>query len=1027
MLWPVILHGASGANSRPVPAHSEYLVDAWETEAGLPQNSVTAIAQTPDGYLWLGTFNGLVRFDGVRFTVFDAANTGALASSRIIHLLVDRRGQLWILSEFGDVTILREGGFHSFGARQEIRGTIQHLNESDDGTVWFGDNEGGVYAWRDGKMEMVFAQKESGRVITICPEGNTLWVAQRRAFGIWREGRYQWLESMDNRGDAPVESLQRARSGGVWAAGRSLGLVRFQNAERKESAPPFPVSSVMTRKLHEDARGQIWMAMEGQGLLRFHREHGWTVFQRAEGLSHLVLRTLYEDHEGSIWIGTDGGGLNRLRPRVFRVVSPHGMGDEVLSVTEATDGAVWLGLNYQGLIRKVNGRFEPVTFPPHLGLESSVWTVLADGAGGVWTSDNAGGLLRWKEGKFERFMNSQVQRRVYLRALLMDREGSIWAGELGGLMQFKEGSDPLFRYFGRADGLPHEDIRALAEDDRGRLFIATNGGGLVVRENEKFSTWGKEHGLSDNHVWSLAIDSSGNGTVWVGTFGGGLNRFQAGKFTHVGGARGLPARVINSLIEDHLGYLWVGSMQGIFRVKLDDLNAFAEGRVSELNYRRFDGSDGMGSMECSGGLQPAAWRTRDNHLWFATIQGVAVVDPANLPLNSKPPPVVIEEVLVHVPQKTGTSTTGPRDQNHASRDLWSERKLADSSLKRPEQPEILVPPGAGRLEIHYTGLSFAAPQRVRFKYQMEGLDPDWVDAETRRVAYYPYLPPGHYRFRVSACNNDGIWNEAGTNLSFHVQPHWWQTIWFRAALVVLAGGLVLGLYESRIRRLTRARVAQELMSRRLIESQEQERKRIAAELHDSLGQNLLIIKNRAVIGLSKAQETEKEAGEQLHEISRMASQALEEVRSISHDLRPYQLDRLGLTKAIKALVQKVSQAANLPMAIDLDPIDRLLSPEFEINLYRVVQESLNNLVKHSGARSARVAIRKGAAKLWLTIEDDGKGFFYAETIGASPQGFGLSGIAERVRILGGKLTYDAAPGRGTRVIIEIPIAQQHEP
>jgi signal transduction histidine kinase len=375
--------------------------------------------------------------------------------------------------------------------------------------------------------------------------------------------------------------------------------------------------------------------------------------------------------------------------------------------------------------------------------------------------------------------------------------------------------------------------------------------------------------------------------------------------------------------------------------------------------------------------------------------------------------VVIEEVVLNDQLVSGQGPEGSGPNGPAAGSASSGADL-HSRLS-------IVPPGAHRLEFRFTGLSLVAPEKVRFRYRLDEFDRDWIEAGMRRTAYYTSIPPGRYRFRVIACNNDGVWNHTGASLALVVQPQWWQTWWFRAVAALGLAGLVFGWYERRLLRLRREHAAQTAFAHRLIDSQEEERKRIAAELHDSLGQDLLVIKNRALLGLREPATTAS-ATEQLGEISRMASHSLEEVRQISRNLRPYQIDRLGLTKALQAMADNMSRASGLPCAVQVIALDGLLPPQFEIHFYRIAQELLNNVVKHSDASQCRMSVQHQDGRIILSVEDDGRGFQLPSSPAQepSPRGLGLNDIAERVRILGGTWNCDSRPGHGTRWRIEIP-------
>jgi signal transduction histidine kinase len=339
---------------------------------------------------------------------------------------------------------------------------------------------------------------------------------------------------------------------------------------------------------------------------------------------------------------------------------------------------------------------------------------------------------------------------------------------------------------------------------------------------------------------------------------------------------------------------------------------------------------------------------------------------------------------------------------------------------------VTVSSGLHRLEIHYAGLSFTAPERVRFRYRLEGFEKDWVNAGTRRAAYYTKVPPGRYRFQVLACNNDNVWNETGASIGVLVEPLFWQTAWFRVAAVLCAAGLAIALYEVRVLSLKRRQATQESFSRSLIESQENERKRMAAELHDGLGQSLLVVKNYTAMALKEPTLPEK-TQKQLREISDSASASIDEVRSIARALRPYQLDRFGLTKTLEDTAETVTRAGDLEIKAEIENIDGFFSADVEISIYRIAQESLNNVVKHSRASTARLQVRKEDSAIRMTIEDNGVGFDYDAVINRSSSGFGLANLRERVRLLGGTLKIETSPGKGTCLAVNIPRKSNRQP
>jgi signal transduction histidine kinase len=430
----------------------------------------------------------------------------------------------------------------------------------------------------------------------------------------------------------------------------------------------------------------------------------------------------------------------------------------------------------------------------------------------------------------------------------------------------------------------------------------------------------------------------------------------------------------------------MSSNRGIYRASLAQLDDFADGKIDRINSVSYGKQDGLLNIECNGGRQPAGYKMTDGTLWFPTQAGVAVIDPQQISINQQPPPVVIEKCLLQ-------------------REDLGFREL------------IEVKPGQENLEIHYSGLSFINPEQVGFKYKLEGLDRDWINAGARRVAYYSYIPPGEYTFKVIAANRDRVWSTAAATLKIVVIPPFWRTWWFTTLVGLAIAGSAFLTYRRRLEKMKRAHAAQETFSRQLIESQETERKRIAGELHDSLGQNLLVIKNRAMLGTIRSEENH-ELKEQFDLISTSASQALSEVRQIAYNLRPYQLEQLGLTQTIDAMIENSAAATSIRFTTNITPIDGLLSEESEINVYRIIQEGINNVIKHSNATEVRIDIKRIEQAIQITVEDNGRGFAVERT-SSSNRGFGLTGISERVKMIGGTHTIESTVGQGTTLTIKV--------
>ena len=941
-----------------------YLVQSWEVNQGLPQGSVLALVQTHDRYLWAGTFGGLARFDGISFTTFDSGTTPGLLSNRVVALCEDRRGSLWIGTGEGGVSEYRDGVFLAYSEKDGLPSNkIRAIVADPAGDVWIATLKGVVR--RHAGSFTVFPSANDVVSLGIGRAGAIL-AGTNTGISEVRDGRLVRLYDLSH----PALAVYQDRSGALWA-GTGEGLYWLENGREQ----PTPVTGEV-RQIVEDHAGVLWVG-SSTGLWR-RDGGGWNKFTGADGLSENWVRSIVEDSEGNIWAGTNSRGLNRLEKGAVTTIGI-GVGlatENTVPVLEDRVGAIWFGLNCGGLVRYEAGAYRVYTEKDGLA-SNCVWSLWQDRRGALWAGTRSG-VTRIFEGKLQTYTheNSGLTDN-WVTAIFEDRDGALWIGTGNGLNRLKDG---VFTAYHRYDGLADDDVRFITEDPHGVLWFGATGGMSSLCDGH-FTTYTRSNGLPHDFVRAIHFDRSG--TMWIGTYGGGLARFRDGRFRYFNTSNGLDENIGSRILEDGQGNLWLIGNHGIHRVAIRSLNDFADGRAPSYNVVSYDASDGMKSAECNGGGSPAGWRGRDGRLWFPTQRGVAVISPEAIAANTQEPAVWIEHVLV-------------------------DRAPVANSRR------ISIPPGSSDLEIHYTGLSFSAPEKVLFQYQLHGIDRDWVDAGARRTVYYTHLPPGHYRFQVIAANGAGAWNRAGAALDVSVEPALWQTLWFRALFAVLLIGAAGYAFRRRIHTMERAAAQQAAYARQLIASQESERQRIAAELHDSLGQTLAIIKNRAAMSL-KEPENHTRMREQVDEIAEAASHALHEVREIAYDLRPFQIDRLGLRASIETMVAKVAGTLNTRFRTDVDDIDGLLAPEERIHVYRIVQEAVNNVLKHADAKEANIRMKRVADGIEITVKDDGKGF-----AGARPaSGFGLNGMAERAQILGGKLVVNSEPGRGTMVRISM--------
>jgi signal transduction histidine kinase/ligand-binding sensor domain-containing protein len=971
---------------------------------------VNAITQARDGYLWLGVVNVLVRFDGARFTTIGTAEQ--FNQSQIVTLYEDRHGALWIGTSGGGLTRYHQGRFTNYTTQKGLaHNLVSAFAEDGAGQLWIG-TKAGLLRWTDGQFITLTSKNglPHDQILSLrADEQGALWIATAGG-GLcqYRNEKFIHLPSEDVGGHLTLLALTN-RAKRVWQARDDTLHLRLEgwrvvllNARD---------SSVVARRAVWVARqtsdGAIWLGTYDGGLLRLE-DGRFSAYSRKDALADDAVRALYEDREHNLWVGTMAGGLHRLTPKKLTTYGTEaGLRTEAItSVCEDGQGGLWVANGDSGLAHWRDGRFTPFTADSSLE-HIYVGTVLWSRKGTLWVGSHRGGVMQFSEQK----PASQLRRGDglpinYVRLLFEARDGTLWVGAPDGLSHVQTGQTTTYT---STQGLAGQ-VSALAQDRDDSLWIGTVSAGLQHLKDGRFTRRTVQDGLPSDSIRALHLDREG--VLWIGTKDRGLSRFANGRFCNFSSKNGLSDDTIGQILEDDFGWFYLGSSRGIIRLRRQDLNRFADGKASEYNGVLLGRAEGMDSPMCSSEYSPGCVKSRDGTLWFTTHKGLVQLKPERFRSSASAPPVFVEELVLDGEVVTDTATAVLKPNADFSRQATGAISVA----------RYVVPPGKVNLEFRYTALDFAAPERIRFEYQLEGYDQGWTKAGARRSAHYTRVPPGQYRFRVKAWNNQGAVDEAGGAAWLVVQPHYWQTWWFRAlALLAVAGAGVLA-YHRRVTNLERRRLAQEAFSRQLIESQETERQRIAAELHDSLGQNLLLIKNRAALGLAQVAQP---AGveEQLQNISNAATQAISEVRAIAFALRPYELDRLGLTKAVESMVQKVAETSRVHFATDLDDLAGALSPEEEINLYRIMQEAINNVLKHAGATEVILELKKEPPGLRVSVLDDGRGFDPSarRETAAGQGGFGLSGMAERARLLGGELRVQSAPGRGTRVTVTVPL------
>jgi ligand-binding sensor domain-containing protein len=748
------------------PLH-QYAVDIWTAEQGLPQNSVSALLQTPDGYLWLGTFDGLVRFNGLTFDTFNPVELFQ-ARNKVIVSLASRKAGGFYIATSSVIGVYWQGKFSCISNNEELTNlVVQTIFEDRSGALWIGTKNGGLRQFKDGRIASLTTSQG-------LPHNNVRALAEDRAGDLWvgtekglcqiHQGKMIVYNRENGMRSEYVLSLHIDSAGCLWV-GTLNGGVCYLKDGRLESLPlvknkEYDSVTCMT----SESTGALWMGTL-TGLLQF-RNGRFDFLTSPWAPLAVIIRSLLPDREGNLWVGTNGAGLIRLKDGKFTTYTTEdGLSHHaVMSISGNRQGTFWIGTNGGGLNILREGRFQHLT--SHDGLnDDSIWCVCYDYKGNLWAGSSSSGLNRLRNGKISILTTKDGLYSNEIRALWADPDGSLWVGTRGGLNHI---AGDKVSGFARRDGLSSGEIRSLWGDGKGTLWIGTFGGGLNRLRAGQFKSYRQGRDLPSDYIQSLYVDSAG--ILWIGTNGGGLARMEGDSLFAYSRKDGLPSDNIFQILEDDFGNLWLSYPRGVFRVSRNLMMEYAHNPSPTLQITNYSRFDGLPAADLAGGMQPAGFKDEKGILWFPTMGGLACIDPSKEEKNLLPPLVALEAI-----------------------------KINDQITDGLEVGKF--PPGAGKLEFHYSGLSLQAPEKVRFQYQLVGFDRQWSSAGNQRVAIYTNIPPGDYTFQVKACNNDDVWNENPARYSFTLQPHFYQTWYFYFGCALMAFLLAATVYSLRIRQL----------------------------------------------------------------------------------------------------------------------------------------------------------------------------------------------------------------------------------
>ena len=1022
----VVVVGRAEAGSEPFKGFEQRV---WKTEDGLPQNTVPAIAQTKNGYLWFGTELGLVRFDGLTFTVFDRNNTPELKSNVVDALYADRAGDLWIGTVGGGLTELSEGKFQTFTTKQGLSSdTIRCLQEDSEGNLLIGTDGGGLDSLTNGHFSVFHSEDglADNEVFALAEDGlQNIWVGTHNGLSQFKNGHFRTFSQRDGLPSNYIRSLYSSADGVLWI-GTNSGLARYQNEAIKTYTTLNGLGTNIITAIRSDSAGGLWVGTFGGGINHFSGE-AFTPYKVKDGFPSNDIWSIYRDSDGNLWIGTGGGGLSRLiENSTFSTLGvQQGLSNPVvLPVLEDDQGSLWIGTHGGGLNRYKDGKVTVLTTKD--GLADDRLLSLCEGSDKALWIGTVNGLSRLKDQKITTYRMRDGLPSDAVTASLQDLEGNMWFGTRAGLVRFRNGA---FTTYTTKDGLPANLIRCLYQDRLHRLWIGTSGG-LACLNRGSFTVFDSRNGLSNNVVFALHEDKAG--VLWIGTNGGGLNRLENGKLTAITSRDGLTDDAIFSILEDDSRNLWMSSNRGVSRVRLDSLNAFCARTSNRVPVVSYGKADGMATSECNGSFQPAGWKTRDGRLWFPTMRGVVFVDPTLLHTHALRAPVIESVRIDH-------------------------RQLGVKSA-------IRAVPGQGDLEFQYTAIELGSTQRVRFRYKLEGFDRDWTDAGTRRTAYYTNIPPGPYRFVVSAGGGDGTWTPETTAISFLLTPHFYQTPVFYGLLVAGILVTIFGLHRAHLRDLQlrkrilerhvddrTAELRREIAERRRVEDElltakeaAERASRVKSEFLANMSHEIRTPMN-GIVGMTElalSSDDKEELDTYLEIVKKSADHLLtvindildfSKVESGKCELELLDFDlRDSLADTVRSLEFRAEQkkvriscnvAADVPAIVRADTV----------RLRQVLLNLIGNALKFTdtGAVSLRVRLftdTLGAKLLYFTVSDTGIGipedklnsifdaFSQADssiTRTHGGTGLGLAICSRLVRLMGGEIWVESELGQGS--------------
>jgi signal transduction histidine kinase/ligand-binding sensor domain-containing protein len=971
---------------------SPWAVRVWASD-GLTDRTIVGAALASDGFLWVATSRRLARFDGVHFEEFQLGELAPVGEVRIRAFAASRHGGLWVAIDQGQIIYLGPDGTRVFTDNIPTA-MAEMLIEDDAGNAWISFQRGAVCRITPAGQITTFG-REAGLVEAKCflslGADGRIWFMQNGLIGVFRHERF---EKLNVRGTSASGRLVAAKSGGAWVASTN-GLFRYKEGEplqRVGGASPAPFAGYPSVLL-EDRAGALWIGTVLDGLYRY------TEGGKLERIptSYPEITSLSEDREGNIWVGTVSGGLNRVTPRAISIEGdatglPH---EAVQSICEDAAGVFWAATQNGALVtRTLNGPWQ--TGPAHW--PTGATCVTPDPRGGVWVGTRKRTLHRVHDGNVETWGPDDGLTSHTVGVVVPARDGTVWFGCEGppAVLFLRDGKLHTL-------ALPPGVTRVLAmtEDTEGRIWVGLGSGGLLRVENDQLVD---ATPAARPNAAVRALHAAPDGTLWLGYKGGGIGRLRGGQFTHIRSEHGLFSDAVSHFVPEVGGWLWCGGDDGVFKVRLQALTDFAEGRSRRVQSIHYGAGQGLPTLQVTAKAWGTALRSRDGRIWIPMGPALFVADPARAKEDLAPPPVLVTHVKA--------------DGRLAARHLG----LLPSSPSHPSRPVARLPateplrlaPIRQKIDFAFTALSFTAPENAHFRYRLENFDDDWVEAGTQRLASYTHVPAGRYRFHVQTSNSEGVWHDAGASLALLVAPFYWQMGWFR--LLAVTGFTAATAFI--VRRISHRRLQNKILVLQQQMALEKERARIARDLHDDAGNRLTRVMLLSKLAWRERAEPEK-SGRHLEQLSAAARDASDALDEIVWSVNPHNDTLPDLIAYLVRFATELCDAAGIACVLEVPPQlpNREVPTDVRHNLFLAAKEAINNAVRHAQATELRLGVNTTAEGVAIIVADNGRGLLPAPS---APGADGLRNLRQRMEEVGGRFEIVSSPGGGTRLTFFYP-------